>query len=94
MFSSIKPGDSMTAPLRVVLHKASHNGEWVTHIQNMQLVSFYSGNYHGGDYPSALSDYRKRCAKYNVASFVCDHCGSTDHTNENCMWNASTRITP
>jgi hypothetical protein len=87
MFSSIKPGDSMTAPIRVVLHRGLHN-EWVTHLQNQQDNGFFWGHYHGEDYHAALQDYRQRCGKLNVLSFVCDHCGDNEHTNENCRVSA------
>jgi hypothetical protein len=84
MYSSVNPGDEMTAPMRVVLHRGIKDAEWVTHIQNMQTSGFDYGNYHGSDYAAALRDYRARCVKYNVLSYVCDHCGSPEHTNENC----------
>lgn len=67
MMSAVKPGDGMTAPLRIVLHKANHNDEWVTHFENMQAGGLHSGHYHGRDYAKAVEDYRQRCEKLGVS---------------------------
>lgn len=63
--SSVAPGDGMIAPLRVVLHESSTKGEWVTHIENMQVGGLFWGRYHD-DYESAHADYFSRCVKYEV----------------------------
>lgn len=64
--SPIKPGDGMTAPGRIVLHKSAHNDEWVTHWENMQSGGYVYGHYFGKDYPAAVEDYRQRCEKLGV----------------------------
>lgn len=64
--SATVPGDGITAPLRVVLHKANHNGEWVTHLENMQVGGYMFGRYHGNDYAKAVEDFNYRCAKIGV----------------------------
>ncbi len=73
--SQVRARDSATQPFRVVLHQ-SHNGEWVTHLENMiegtgyyqtkPARDFYWGHYFGNDYNAALADYHKRCLKYNL----------------------------
>lgn len=60
------PGDGMTAPLRVVLHKAYHNGEWVTHLENMQVGGYLYGAYFGTDYAAAKKSFEQRCKKVGV----------------------------
>jgi len=65
--SAVAPGDGMTAPMRVVLHKADHNGEWVTHLENMQTGGEFYGHYFGRDYAAAVVDYKQRCKKLGVA---------------------------
>ena len=64
--SPVKEGDGIQAPLRIVLHRANHSGEWVTHFENMQAGGYVSGHYHGKDYKGALEDYRRRCEKLLV----------------------------
>ena len=65
--STVKPGDGMTAPMRVVLHPAPHNtSEWVTHLENMQVGGYMFGSYFGKDYAAALENYRYRCVKLGV----------------------------
>ncbi len=63
--SPTAPGDGVTAPMRVVLHK-SHGGDWVTHLENMQAGGLFYGHYFGDEYMTALADYRERCAELNV----------------------------
>lgn len=65
-FSSVKPGDAFSAPIRIVLHTSSRDDEWVTHMQNMQDKGFYYGNYFRNDYEGALKSYYERCKKYGV----------------------------
>jgi len=65
-FSSIKPGDGFNAPLRIALHPAMREGEWVTHVQNMENKGYAHGNYFMSDYDKAVEDYIKRCQKYGV----------------------------
>lgn len=67
-YSSVSPGSRTlgTAPQRVVLHRAAHSGEWVTHVQNMQTNGFAHGVYFRGDYPAAVENYVARCKKYRV----------------------------
>lgn len=64
--SATAPGDGVTAPLRIVLHKASHNNEWVTHMENMQVGGYMYGHYFGSNYKKAVADYEQRCAKLGV----------------------------
>lgn len=62
--SDIKPGDGVTAPLRVTLSKwdKSWGTEWVTHLENMQVGGKCYGNYFD-DAEAALADFHKRAAK-------------------------------
>ena len=39
---SLHPEDSY---LRLVVHRAQHNNDWVTHVQNLQTGGFVSGHY-------------------------------------------------
>lgn len=64
--SPVHPGDAFTAPMRIVLHKALNNDEWVTHMENMQVGGYVYGHYFRGDYAGAVADYRERCAKLGV----------------------------
>ena len=64
--SPINKGDWATAPGRIVLHKALHSDEWVTHWENMQTGGYTSGHYFRNDYAGALEDYRERCKKLGV----------------------------
>lgn len=73
--SSIRPGDRVTAPLRVVLHRSMSKGEWVTHQENMQTTEKFTGHYFpaiedkGGEtgaYIRAMRDYSRRCAELGV----------------------------
>lgn len=64
--SPTAPGDGITAPLRVVLKRSAHNGEWVTRLENMQSGGEMYGHYFQQDYDAALADFRLRCEKLNV----------------------------
>ena len=64
--SPVKPGDGWTATGRIVLHKAMHSGEWVTHWENLQVGGYSDGRYFRGDYPGAVANYRQRCEKLGV----------------------------
>jgi len=64
--SEIKPGDRMTAPMRVVLRRSLRRGEWVTRLENMQVGGEFWGHYHD-DYEEALRDYEERCIKLGVS---------------------------
>lgn len=74
--SAIKLGDAFTVPLRVALHRSrGPAGEWVTHLQNTQDGSFFTGHYfrhdekQGGElgaYRAALKDYLKRTGELGV----------------------------
>jgi hypothetical protein len=84
--SSVRPGELCTAPLRIVLHEShistAARPEWVTHQQNMQDGSFFTGHYfRAGDgivnpaypemkpieaYAAALTDYVVRCVLLGV----------------------------
>lgn len=66
--SAVKPGDGVTAPLRVVLHRATHDtSQWVTHEENMQTGGHHSGHYCGRDYAKAVADYKERCVRLGVS---------------------------
>lgn len=66
LFSAVKPAAPMTAPLRVVLHQSHKgDGEWVTHIQNMENKGFNYGHYFDS-YPEAMVDYIARCYREGV----------------------------
>lgn len=51
--SAVKPGDAMTAPLRVVLHEShastEERPEYVVHGQNMQDGGLFNGDYFRGN---------------------------------------------
>ena len=64
--SKVAPGDGVTAPLRVILHKAAHNGEWATHLENMQVGGKFYGHYFRTDYEAAVKDFHLRCEKLGV----------------------------
>jgi hypothetical protein len=63
--SSTSPSDDFTAPLRVVLHGSLRQGEWVTHVENMQVGGYSTGCYFR-DYEEAFQNYLDRCKKYRV----------------------------
>lgn len=66
--SAVKPGDGITAPLRIVLQLRRDGPfpyEFVTHMQNMQDKGFYHGHYFES-LKNAAEDYEERCAKLEV----------------------------
>lgn len=64
--SSIKPGDGINAPLRVVLHNATCGSmPYVTHIENCQVGGYSHGNYFE-TLDGAKQDFKKRCREYGV----------------------------
>lgn len=64
--SKIKPGDGVTAPLRVVFSK-QQGGKlpYVTHLENMQVGGRFAGHYFD-DRNKAIEDFMTRCKKENV----------------------------
>lgn len=65
--SGIKPPDGINSSLRVVLYEW-RPGEFVTHIENMQLGGFSYGHYFTCK-AEAMTDYMNRCAQYGVEPF-------------------------
>lgn len=66
LHSQTKPGDGITAPLRVVLSLNDAGTKFVTHIENMQVGGKHEGHYHSSmEY--AGKDYADRCKRLGVA---------------------------
>jgi hypothetical protein len=65
LVSPTSPGDGVTAPCRIVLHSSLRPGEWVTHMENMQVGGKFWGHY-TENYTAALQDFKERCDKLGV----------------------------
>lgn len=71
IFSEICPGDFATVSFRIALHPSHKRGEWVTHMQNCESVSYDTGHYFD-NFDDALLDYIARCKKHNLKTLLQD----------------------
>jgi len=67
--SATAPGDSMTAPLSVVLreHKVGDKTEYVVHYHNHQDKGYHNGHY-TGNASEALKVFRERIVYRGITS--------------------------
>jgi len=72
LISEIKPGDGMTAPMRVVLKRSLRRGEWVTRLENVQSGGEFWGHYHE-NYDTARMDFEDRCIRLGVSTIPFRH---------------------